>query len=169
MSVKRWLYSCAYILYEDVCVLTQGRIAGSDTSGVTLTLTLSLLVNNIDKLKKLVAEIDSAYHSTKDPITFANTQDLPYLNAVINEGMRARPLTTIGTFHSYNVSLLPADDYCAGLARWTTEKTTISGYEIPARVCHVENTYNALLTLLDYRFSRPRQDHERPSNLAGRR
>lgn len=62
-----------------------------------MTFTLSLLVSNTDKLQKLIAEIDSTFLAQSDPITFAKTQDLPYLNAVLYESMRVRPLLTIGS------------------------------------------------------------------------
>ncbi|KAH9207521.1 cytochrome P450 [Leptodontidium sp. 2 PMI_412] len=88
-------------------------IAGSDTSAVTLTNTYLLLLNNPETLKKLVAEIDTAFPSKYDSITFANTQDLPYLNACINESMRLRPIVVVG------------------LARYTQETIMIGNYEIP--------------------------------------
>lgn len=79
-------------------MLTLLRIAGSDTSAVTLTMTFLLLLNNPETLKKLVREIDTAYPTKENAITFANTQDLPYLNAVINESMRVLPIIVVGTF-----------------------------------------------------------------------
>ncbi|KUJ06610.1 cytochrome P450 [Mollisia scopiformis] len=88
-------------------------IAGADTTSTTATFTLLLLVNNQDKLKKLVEEIDFAFPSIHDSITFAKTQDLPYLNAVINESMRRMPIVALG------------------LARWTEKTSMISGFEIP--------------------------------------
>ncbi|CZT12574.1 hypothetical protein WAI453_005583 [Rhynchosporium graminicola] len=91
-------------------------VAGSDTSAVTLTHTYLLLLNNPATMEKLVAEIISAFPSKHDSITFANTQELPYLNACINESMRLRPILV------------------TGLARWTQETTTIGGYEIPPNV-----------------------------------
>jgi cytochrome P450 len=72
------------------------RIAGSDTTSLTVTFTLLLLLNNQDKLKEVTAEIDSTFPSLGDTITFAKTQDLPYLNAVINESMRIMPIVTAG-------------------------------------------------------------------------
>jgi cytochrome P450 len=71
-------------------------LAGSDTSSVTLTCTLSLLVRNTDKLDKLVQEMDEAFPDINDEITFTKTQDLPYLNAVINESMRVMPVIRVG-------------------------------------------------------------------------
>lgn len=55
-----------------------------------------LLVNNPEKLRALNDEIDAAFPSKDDPITFANTQDLPYLNAVINESLRVMPIVSSG-------------------------------------------------------------------------
>ncbi len=98
--------------------LTICRIAGSDTTSLTATFTLLLLLNNQDKLKNLVKEVDTAFPSKEDVATFLNTQDLPYLNSVINESMRVLPIATVG------------------LARWTTEPIVISGYEIPADVSY---------------------------------
>ncbi|KAF8848211.1 cytochrome P450 [Acephala macrosclerotiorum] len=89
-------------------------IARVDTTSTTATFTLLLLVHNQDKLTKLVEEIDSAFPSKTDSITFAKTQDLPYLNAVINKSMRRMPIVAMG------------------LARWTEKPSIISGYEIPA-------------------------------------
>ena len=61
----------------------------------------------------MIQELDKAYPSKADPITFANTQDLPYLNAVIHESMRVMPIVV------------------AGLSRITAEATILNGYEIP--------------------------------------
>lgn len=76
------------------------RIAGTDTSAVTMTFTLLLLLNNIETLAKLTAELETAFPFKHDSITFANTQDLPYLNAVINESMRVRPIVAVGKYTS---------------------------------------------------------------------
>ena len=74
-----------------------------------------LLLNNPRTLKALKAEIDAAFPSVDDPITFAKTQDLHYLNAVINESMRVLPIVV-------------------GIARYTEQATVICNYEIPAGV-----------------------------------
>ncbi len=80
------------------------RIAGSDTTSTTATFTLLLLVNNPDKLKKAIQELDVSFPAKDDPITFAKTQDLPYLNAVINESMRVMPIVTLGMRSSFSLS-----------------------------------------------------------------
>jgi cytochrome P450 len=72
------------------------RIAGSDTTSLTVTFTLLLLLNNPKTLKPLLAEIDTTFPSQNDTITFTKTQDLPYLNAVINESMRIKPIIVAG-------------------------------------------------------------------------
>jgi cytochrome P450 len=71
-------------------------IAGSDTTSLTATFTLLLLLNNQEKLSCLIEEIDASFLEKEDKITFAKTQDLPYLNAVINESMRVMPIITGG-------------------------------------------------------------------------
>jgi cytochrome P450 len=77
------------------------RIAGSDTTSSTLTFTMLLLLNNQEKLNNLVSEIDTAFPAKYDSITFANTQDLPYLNAIINESMRVMPIVIAGQFTTH--------------------------------------------------------------------
>jgi cytochrome P450 len=55
-----------------------------------------LLLNNPEKLKLLEREIFDTFLSKSTAANFANTQDLPYLNAVINESMRIEPIITVG-------------------------------------------------------------------------
>lgn len=61
--------------------------AGSETSATHLTGTLNYLANNPDKLAKLTAEVRGAFENEGD-IRFQALSELPYLNAVINEGLR---------------------------------------------------------------------------------
>ncbi|KAM3072746.1 hypothetical protein ACMFMF_007078 [Clarireedia jacksonii] len=88
-------------------------IAGSDTTSTTATFALLLLLNNPEKFELLVQEILNAFPNKDEPITFATAQELPYLNAAINESMRLMPIVL------------------TGLPRETTETTFIDGYEIP--------------------------------------
>jgi hypothetical protein len=55
---------------------------------MTVTQCLLQLVNNPRTLKCLVEEIDRAFPFKNEDITFAKTQDLQYVNAVIYEAMR---------------------------------------------------------------------------------
>jgi hypothetical protein len=64
------------------------RAAGSDTTSKSTTAIIVQLVNAQKKLDRLVEEIDLAFPSIDEDITFTKLQELPYLNAVIWEGMR---------------------------------------------------------------------------------
>lgn len=71
-------------------------IAGSDTTSLTATFTILLLLNNPDKMQTLRNELDAEFIAANKKMTFASTQDLAYLNAVINESMRVMPIITGG-------------------------------------------------------------------------
>lgn len=70
-------------------------IAGSDTTTVTLNGIYFHLLTHPDSFAKLRAELDDATANGQlsDPVTFAETQKLPYLQAVLREGMRMHPAT----------------------------------------------------------------------------
>lgn len=62
--------------------------AESETTATRLTGTLNFLVNNTDKLEKLVREVHGAFTSEGE-IRIEGLKELPYLNdAVIHEGLR---------------------------------------------------------------------------------
>ncbi|PQE09240.1 hypothetical protein CJF32_00010693 [Rutstroemia sp. NJR-2017a WRK4] len=106
------------VLFSDKHLREEMRlfmIAGSDTTATTAMFTLLLLLNNPDKFQALVQEILTAFPDKDEPIVFAATQELPYLNASINESMRLMPIVL------------------TGLPRETTETTFIDGYEIPKK------------------------------------
>ena len=65
-------------------------IAGSETTATVLTGTTNYLLQNPDILAILVAEVRGAFKDEKK-ITFAALKQLPYLNAVIEEGLRLCP------------------------------------------------------------------------------
>ncbi|KAF4628703.1 hypothetical protein G7Y89_g9455 [Cudoniella acicularis] len=62
-------------------------VAGSETTVAVLSGTTNYLVKNPDKLAILSAELRGKFRSDHD-ITLSALKDLPYLNAVIQEGMR---------------------------------------------------------------------------------
>ncbi|MCJ1248520.1 hypothetical protein MMC30_005738 [Trapelia coarctata] len=62
-------------------------IAGSETSGTALAGIGNHLIQSAPVLAKLVTEIRSTFLEESD-ITIAAVKDLPYLNAVISEGLR---------------------------------------------------------------------------------
>ncbi|KAM0256936.1 hypothetical protein ACHAQJ_004637 [Trichoderma viride] len=65
-------------------------IAGSETTATALSGTLNYLVNNPDKLETLKREIYQEFPVEND-INLEALRKLPYLNAVINEGLRLCP------------------------------------------------------------------------------
>ena len=62
-------------------------VAGSETTGTTLCGITSYLVQNPIELQKLEKEVRGTFDD-ESKITFRATQDLPFLNAVIHEGLR---------------------------------------------------------------------------------
>ncbi|KAI9164046.1 Cytochrome P450 monooxygenase lcsI [Paramyrothecium foliicola] len=64
--------------------------AGSETTATALAGTLNYLVQNPDKLGKLAEEVRQKFQN-RSGITLDAVQDLPYLNAVLNEGLRLCP------------------------------------------------------------------------------
>ncbi|PHH91473.1 hypothetical protein CDD83_312 [Cordyceps sp. RAO-2017] len=71
--------------------------AGSDTTGVTLSATFYHLYRNPDKLRKLRDEIDAFARDGRasDPVTFAEAQAMPYLQAVVKEVLRMHPAVSV--------------------------------------------------------------------------
>ncbi|KIV79764.1 hypothetical protein PV11_07309 [Exophiala sideris] len=67
--------------------------AGSDTTSISLSGLMWYLITNPGPLAKLRAEIDdmTAQGRLSDPPTFAETQAMPYFQAVIQEGLRMHP------------------------------------------------------------------------------
>ncbi|KAL3480484.1 cytochrome P450 [Aspergillus californicus] len=75
-------------IYATFSVLTT---AGSETTATALTGTLNNLVNHSpDSLRALEREIRGAFSSSED-ITLDAVNDLPFLNAVLQEGLRVCP------------------------------------------------------------------------------
>lgn len=70
-------------------------VAGADTSWVTLNGILYHLIKNPESLRKLRQEIDdmSTKGTLSNPAKFSETQRMPYLQAVIKEGLRIYPAT----------------------------------------------------------------------------
>lgn len=81
---------------RDIFTICQSNIgAGSDTTAITLSSILYHLLKNPATYKRLQDEIDAheAAGSISDPITFKEATQLPYLQAVIKEGLRIHPAT----------------------------------------------------------------------------
>ncbi|KAE8704173.1 putative Cytochrome P450 [Hibiscus syriacus] len=88
-------------------------LAALDTTMVTLTWAMSLLLNNRDELKKLQQELD--IHVGKDRLVQeSDIKNLAYLKTIIKETLRLFPTGPLGVPHE------------------STEDCMVSGYHIPA-------------------------------------
>lgn len=78
---------------SSVCTMNIG--AGSDTTSISLTSIIFNLIKYPRVLEQLRAEIK--YHETQgtisNPIKFSEANQLPYLQAIIKEGLRMHPAT----------------------------------------------------------------------------
>jgi cytochrome P450 len=75
----------------DLFTMCQSNIgAGSDTTAITLSSIFYHLMTHPASYRRLQAEIDDAARTglISDPVTFSQAQQLPYLQAVIKEGLR---------------------------------------------------------------------------------
>lgn len=87
-------------------------IAGVDTTSSAVIAILYCLAKNQDKQEKLRSELLQVLPEKNDSLTAEKMQNMPYLNAVIKEGIRLYP-PTVGTMRS------------AG------ENLVLSGYRVP--------------------------------------
>ena len=71
-------------------------LAGSETTATTLGCITNGLVNNPEVLRTLVTEIRASFASRAE-ITFGNISKLPYLAAVIDEGLRICAPVALGS------------------------------------------------------------------------
>ena len=78
--------------------LTQ-MIAGSDTTGNTITHVIDMLLRHPDKYKKLQQELEQAYPTPlpeNHVAMFVDCKDLPYTTGVIFEVLRLRTTVSVG-------------------------------------------------------------------------
>ncbi|KAH7207945.1 cytochrome P450 [Fusarium oxysporum] len=66
-------------------------IAGSNTTAHALRMIILSLITNPNAYRSLIAEIRKVTSSVSNPISWAQTQTLPYLQAVVREGLRTWP------------------------------------------------------------------------------
>ncbi|PMD33301.1 cytochrome P450 family protein [Hyaloscypha variabilis F] len=69
--------------------------AGSDTTGISLSAVIYYLCKYPEVMRKLRNEIDGLAEKGEisDPVTFAQAQRMPYLQAVLKEALRMHPAT----------------------------------------------------------------------------
>ncbi|KAK4274742.1 hypothetical protein QN277_017925 [Acacia crassicarpa] len=88
-------------------------LAGTDTTTVTLTWALSLLLNNPEVLKKAVHELDSQVGKER-LVVESDLKNLHYLQAIIKEAMRLYPAAPLSVIHE------------------SMEDCIVAGYHIPS-------------------------------------
>ncbi|KAG2666516.1 hypothetical protein I3760_15G065600 [Carya illinoinensis] len=95
-------------------------LAGTDTTTVTMTWALSLLLNNQETLKKAQQELD--LQIGRDRLVMESyLKNLVYIQAVIKETMRLYPAAPLSVPHK------------------SSEDCTLAGYHIPAGTCLLVN------------------------------
>ncbi|KAI8275984.1 Cytochrome P450 monooxygenase lolP1 [Colletotrichum sp. SAR11_57] len=89
IMMQRWPFSKLLPFSSD-------DIAGSDSTATSIRMTMLCLLNTPATLNGLRREIDSAIAQGRisSPITDTEARDLPYLQAVIKEGIRMYPPST---------------------------------------------------------------------------
>ncbi|MBA0867147.1 hypothetical protein Goshw_027652 [Gossypium schwendimanii] len=97
-------------------------LAAEDTTAVTLTWVLSLLLNNRDALNKVVNELDIHVGNNR-LVEESDMKNLIYLQAVIKETMRLYPAAPLSLIHA------------------ATEDCRVSGYQVAAGTWLITNLY----------------------------
>ncbi|RKP06012.1 cytochrome P450 [Thamnocephalis sphaerospora] len=72
-------------------------IAGTDTTAVTLTWTMHLLLENPNCMQRLYEELKDAIPDPDTEIHYADVKSLPYLDGVLHESLRMRPVSAAGS------------------------------------------------------------------------
>ncbi|KAF3446245.1 hypothetical protein FNV43_RR11424 [Rhamnella rubrinervis] len=89
-------------------------LGGTDTTAVTLTWALSLLLNNRQVLKKAQSELDQHIGRERQLVKESDVKKLVYLQAIVKETLRLYPPAPLAVPHE------------------STEDCTVGGYHIPA-------------------------------------
>ncbi|XP_031377927.1 cytochrome P450 CYP82D47-like [Punica granatum] len=97
-------------------------LAGTDTTTVTMTWAVSLLLNNKEALKKVQQELDGQIGKDRQ-VNESDLQNLPYLQAIIKETLRLYPAAPLSLPHE------------------AIEDSNISGYFVPGGTQLVLNLY----------------------------
>lgn len=84
-----------FTTYHVLSGCVSNMVAGSDTTSISLSAILYHVLHNPDVLEKLHREVDQHCPQNKASphITFAQSQEMPYLQAVIKEALRMHPAT----------------------------------------------------------------------------
>ena len=83
-------------------------VAGSDTSTVTLTWTIALLLNNRHVLKKAQDELD-VQEGREKIVNESNISKLVYLQAIVKETLRLYPASRLATPREFTENCIIGD------------------------------------------------------------
>lgn len=90
--IKQMEAGASGISMDQLCTTIMELVtAGSETTATLLAGTVNYLINNPDKLRTLTAEIRSRFEGEGEITLDALRNHAPYLNAVLNEGLRMAP------------------------------------------------------------------------------
>lgn len=95
-----------------VVMCSDALMAGVDTTSTAATMILYCLAKNQDKQDKLREELRRLLPNRNEPLTTEKMKNMPYMRAVIKEGIRMYPPTS-------------------GNVRKVAEDLVLSGYQIP--------------------------------------
>ncbi|RAL13059.1 cytochrome P450 [Aspergillus homomorphus CBS 101889] len=141
---EEWLLAQANVLV----------IAGSDTTATALTTLIYYLAAHQDKLWHLQQELREAFDEVSE-MTSDRLQGMPYLNAVIEEGLRICPPTSFGL-----PRISPGAMSVVSTSSWTTAHC--NDYLHDARGFHPERWLPAMHAQWDAKFQ---NDHLAASKL----
>ena len=113
-------------------------LAGSESSSTALAGISNLLLRHPKELKLLQNEVRKAF-STESEITVAAVRDLPYLGAVIEEGLRLAPPVPLGLLRQ----VAPEGQYVSG--HWIPGGVSLS----PAHSHEIEVSSTLILLVVD--------------------
>jgi cytochrome P450 len=82
----------AFTMYHLAMGCVSNMVAGSDTTAITLSAILYYLLKNPRTFNALRQEVDSKHLDGKH-ITYKESQEMPYLQAVLKEALRMHPAT----------------------------------------------------------------------------
>lgn len=112
-------FAATSVKYDSI--LTIDSVAGTETTAGFLAGLFNQLLRNKHVLDRLTAELRSTFKTDKD-ITFEKLVQIPYLTAVIEEGLRIFPSAPIGFMRTVPLG-----------------GDTVSGHWLPGGVCRVQD------------------------------
>lgn len=92
---KHWENPSVFTSYHVLSGCVSNMVAGSDTTSISLSAILYYVLHDANVLNRLREEVDQHCPQNKasPDITFAQSQEMPYLQAVIKEALRMHPAT----------------------------------------------------------------------------